>query len=145
MSRLPTRSLLAVAAVAAFGLGGLACSSTPTTTAAPTGTTGTVPEDLVVPDAAVTAGFVKLRASVAQVKAAVPNDPTAAAALKEEIGEQWEAFEGTVRKNDKTAYLKIEDGLAAINAGIDAKDPKKVETGVADVEAGATAYLAKHP
>jgi hypothetical protein len=136
------RRLMPIAAVAALGLAAVACSSTPSVTPAQTGTTGTVPEDLVVPDAAVTAGFVKLRATVAQVKV---SDAAATATAKETIEEQWSSFEGTVRKNDKAAYLQIEDGLASINAGIEAKDQAKVDAGVADVEAGAKAYLAKHP
>jgi len=139
------RRLVIVALACAVGLAGAACGSSTTTSGGQTGTTVGVPENTIVPAAAVTAGFVKVRATVAQIKATLATDPTGADALTKTLEEQWASFEGTVRQNDKVAYLQIEDGLAAVNSGVESKDQAKVDKGVADVEAGATAYLAKHP
>ena len=57
----------------------------------------------------------------------------------------WYGFEGTVRKNEKSLYLQMEDGLADIKAGVEKNDPARVDKGVQELEEGSQAYLAKHP
>jgi hypothetical protein len=144
------RLLAAAAVLGALSIAG--CSSDVTTqTSAPSSTVGgagtTAPAAgyEIVPDAQVKAGLVEVRKVAAQIKTTLPSSQADATTLSKDMYKTWFTFEGTVRKNDKDLYLQMEDGLAAIKAGVDQNRPDKVDRGIADLESGATAYLAAHP
>jgi len=145
-----TRTLATAVLLGALAVAG--CSSDPTTqttapssTAAGGGTTVPSGEYEIVTDAEVTAGLTEVRKIAAQIKTALPSNPADASRLSGDMYKRWFTFEGTVRKNDKNLYLQMEDGLAAIKAGVEQNRPDKVDKGIADLESGATAYLAAHP
>lgn len=139
---------LVVAAVAA-GCGGTTATTagSPTTAApAPTGTGDTGGSGYqIVPDAQVTAGLATVRRQAAEIKTTLARSQPEAEAQVKAMFDGWFVFEGTVRKNDKNAYLQMEDGLAAIKAGVQQNDPAKVDKGIAELEAGASTYQAAHP
>jgi hypothetical protein len=126
-------------------------TGTAPTTMAATGTAGTAGADPgtptyeIVPDAAVAAGLATVRSAAAAIKMTLPTDQTAAKAKVTAMYDTWFTFEGTVRRNDKNLYLQMEDGLAAIKAGVEQDRTDKVDKGIADLEAGATAYLGARP
>ena len=145
-----SRTLAAAALLGALSLAG--CSSDTTTqtaaassTAAGPGTTAADGSYEIVTDAQVTAGLAEVRRIAAQIKTTLPANQTDATALSKDMYKTWFTFEGTVRKNDKDLYLQMEDGLAAIKAGVEQNRPDKVDRGIADLETGATAYLKAHP
>ncbi len=153
------RSSFIVSAATAFGLVLGACNSSggssvqspatpavsPASTGQSTGTTARGSTYEVVPDSAVTAGLSDVQAQAIEIKSVLGTNQAEAKALVRQMYDSWFLFEGTVRTNDKNLYLEIEDGLAAIKAGVEQNDPSKVDKGLADLKGGASAYLAKHP
>ena len=145
----PCRRLLAVlvagAALCVFvsACGDDSGSSSSATTAASSDATGE-PEDVVVPDATVTAG---LKQSITDMNTLADGvaDDTATDDQFEEVHEGWESYEGTVKQNNPEAYLGLEDALAAMQKAIKDKDAAAAKQAAADFEADATAYLAEHP
>ena len=145
----PWRRLLAVLlAGAALSVFVSACgddsgSSSSATTAASSDDTGE-PEDVVVPDATVTAG---LKQSITDMNTLADGvaDGTATDDQFEAVHEGWESYEGTVKQNNPEAYLGLEDALAAMQKAIKDKDAAAAKQAAADFEADATAYLAEHP
>ena len=105
---------------------------------------GTSPEDVIVPDSAVTAG---LNQSIADMKALAAGvaDGTATDTQFEQVHEGWASIEGTVKQNNPEAYLGLEDTLAAMQKAISEKDAAAAKQAASDFEADATAYLAEHP
>jgi hypothetical protein len=120
-------------------VGGVACSSEKKDKAEP------APEDLRAPASQVAAGLGKLDALVGQIRLAVTADAKTAKAQVKEIEEIWEPIEGTIRENDKDAYIRFEDDFAAIEKAVDAGDAAKTQTSTSDVSAAIKAYLAKYP
>ena len=145
----PWRRLVALLAVgAALSAFVSACgddsdSGSSATTAASSDETGS-PEDVIVPDAEVTAG---LNQSITDMHALADGvaDGTATDAEFEEIHEGWESYEGTVKENNPEAYLGLEDALAAMQKAVSEKDAAAATQAASDFEADATAYLAEHP
>jgi len=128
------------------GCGGGTTSTSPATTAAPSGAPGTTaPEERVSTAAEVTAGLADVRQQAATIKTTLTTDQAGAEAQSRAMYDRWFEFEGTVRKNDKNLYLQMEDGLAAIKAGAEQNRADKVDKGLKDLEEGATAYLVKFP
>lgn len=109
------------------------------------GTTAGASTYEIVPDATVTAGLTDVRARAATIKAALATNQAEAQALTKAMYDKWFSFEGTVRKSEKSLYLQMEDGLAAIKAGVEQNNMTKVDKGIKDLEEGASGYLAKHP
>ncbi|MBI2705732.1 MAG: hypothetical protein HYX32_10655 [Actinobacteria bacterium] len=99
----------------------------------------------IVPAAEVTAGLADVQKLAADAKAQLTSDPAAAKQSTKAMYDRWYDFEGTVRKNDKSLYLPMEDGLAAIKAGVEQNDPTKVDRGINDLQTSASQYLAKFP
>ena len=118
----PWRRLLAVlVAGAALSVFVSACgddsgSSSSATTAASSDDTGE-PEDVIVPDATVTAGLKQAITDMNTLADGVA-DGTATDDQFEEVHKGWESFEGTVKQNDPEAYLALEDALAAMQKAI---------------------------
>ena len=145
----PWRRLVALLAIgAALSAFVSACgddsdSGSSATTAAGSDETGS-PEDVIVPDAEVTAG---LNQSITDMHALTDGvaDGTATDAQFEEIHEGWESYEGTVKENNPEAYLGLEDALAAMQKAVSEKDAAAATQAASDFEADATAYLAEHP
>lgn len=149
-SRQRRTGLVAIAAVSLALLAGCGSSPSPNGASASAGasqpgTTAAGSTYEIVPDATVTAGLAEVRQQAGKIKAAVPGNPSEAEALRKAMYTTWYTFEGTVRKNEKSLYLQMEDGLAAIKAGVEQNDPAKVDKGIKDLEEGASGYLAKHP
>jgi hypothetical protein len=145
----PWRRLLAVllagAALSVFvsACGDDSASSSSATSAASSDDTGE-PEDVIVPDATVTAGLKQAITDMNALAEGVANG-TATDDQFEEVHEGWESFEGTVKQNNPEAYLGLEDALAAMQKAIKDKDAAAAKQAAADFEADATAYLAEHP
>ncbi len=145
----PWRRLVAVVvACAALSVLVSACgddsgSSSSATTAASADETG-APEDVIAPDAEVTAGLNQAITDMHALADGVANG-TATDAQFEEVHQGWEAIEGTIKQNNPEAYLGLEDALAAMQKAIKDKDATAAKSAASDFEADATAYLAEHP
>ena len=105
---------------------------------------GTSPEDVISPDAAVTAGLNQSITDMHALADGVANG-TATDAQFEEVHKGWEAIEGTIKKNNPEAYLGLEDALAAMQKAISDKDAAAAKQAASDFDTDATAYLAEHP
>ena len=111
------------------------------TGAAPAGSV--TPEEIVVDDATVTAGFTKLASTIAAAIAAI-GTPDAKAKLAV-IEDGWRGFEGAVRKKDPTIYLSIEDQLTPLQRQIAAGDTATATATATTLEAIFNQYLARYP
>jgi len=145
------RLIAGLCVVTALGVG-TSCGSATTDTATQgpgqTGGPGTTEAGStyeIVPAAVVTAGLNEVRAQAVKIKSTLPTNQTEADTMTTAMYDKWFSFEGTVRKNDKNLYLQMEDGLAAIKAGVQQNNPTKVDKGIKDLEEGMTGYLAKYP
>jgi hypothetical protein len=105
---------------------------------------GTSPEEVIVPDATVTAGLNESIKAMHDLADGVANG-TATDAQFEAMHEGWASYEGTVKKNNPEAYLGMEDALAAMQKAISDKDAAAAKQAATDFENDATAYLAEHP
>jgi len=130
-------ALLTAGALAACGSsGGGSSASTPTTQS---------PEEIIVPAAKVTAGFVAVRAIAQGLPAALGADQAQARKDVDRMYAKWFEFEGTVRKNDQDLYLTMEDGLSGMKIGVQTNKPDRVTSGLADFDQAVDAYLKKNP
>jgi hypothetical protein len=127
-----------VAVLLAITVGGMACGSDKKA-AAPD------PHGLRASATEVAAGLGKLDSLVNQIGLAASADAKAAKNHVKEIEEIWAPIEGTIRENDKDAYIRFEDDFAAIEKGVDAGDATRTQSSTADVSAAVKAYLAKYP
>jgi hypothetical protein len=127
--------LLAVTVAA----GGVACGSDDKKD------TAAAPEDLRAPAAEVTAGLGKIDALAAQIGLAASADAKVATEQAKGIEALWGPIEGTIRENDKDAYIRFEDDFAALEKAAEDGDGAKAQTAAADVSAAVKAYLAKYP
>jgi hypothetical protein len=131
-------------------LAGAGCGAdTPTaatpSTAAP-GPGGTVDYDKLVPDSEVTKGLAAVRLHAARVQAVLPAEGVdAAKKAAAEMQDAWYEFEATVRRNEKTLYLQMEDALADVNGGARDNRPERVARGLQQYDEASQAYLEKHP
>lgn len=128
-----------VAVLLAVTMGGVACGSDNGKKAEPDR------YELRAPASEVAAGLGKIEALVNQISAAVGADAKAAKEQVEGIEKLWEPIEGTIRENDKDAYIRFEDDFAAVEKAVEAGDESKTQATVADVSAAVKAYVAKFP
>jgi hypothetical protein len=139
---------LTVLAVAVFLTVG--CSTTNSEGSA-VGTTAATPSTVrgenygVVADPIVTAGLGDARSRLAAIEVTLASSQAEAKVLVQELYDQWSAFAGTMRNNDEALFLRVEDALAEVKAGVEQKQPDRVGTGIAAFEAEAATYLALHP
>jgi hypothetical protein len=117
-----------------------ACSSSSTSSG--TSPTSKAPEQIIVSNAKVTAGLGAMKVLFAQA-AAAPGTHSRASDLPAKLENQWKQIEGTVKKNDPDAYLRVEEALAAIDAAV--KDNAGGSTAARNFSAAADGYLAKFP
>ena len=135
-------TLLAAFAVSAILLA--ACGSDGGSGSASEQGTGTeAPEDVTVPDATVTAGLTTPSADMAALAARVGSGATAADV--DDLFEDWEQYEGTVKANDVDTYLALEDALAALKSAVKSGDKATAAAAADDFKTAAAAYLAAHP
>ena len=118
-------------------------SSSSATTAASADDT-VAPEDVIVPNAQVTAGLNQIITDMHSLADGVAGG-TATDAQFEQVHEGWEAIEGTIKQNNPEAYLGLEDALAAMQKAIKDKDAAAAKAAASDFEADATAYIAGNP
>jgi hypothetical protein len=107
------------------------------------GTEAAAPEDVKVPDATVTAGLTASSAAMTSLAARVGSGATAADV--DELFEQWEGYEGTVKANEVETYLALEDAFAAMKSAIKSDDSAAAKKAAEDFKAAADEYLTKHP
>jgi hypothetical protein len=103
------------------------------------------PEDVLVPNAQVTAGLVTLTELVARARTEALTGSAGLEATVDDAWSQWVEIEGRVKKNDTGAYLEFEDALSDMRVGAKAGDSAKVTRGADAVAALITAYVAKFP
>lgn len=150
-SRLIITALTLVGALGLSACGSDAPKSTATIVSETTAATATgaatggslTPEEIVVDDATVTAGFTKLASTIAVAIAAI-GTPDAKAKLAV-IEDDWRGFEGAVRKKDPTIYLSIEDQLTPLQRQIAAGDTATATATATTLEAIFSQYVAKYP
>ncbi len=134
---MPYRCCLA----AIVGVLGLSACGDSAATSAPTSSTVS-PSYSIVPPAKVSAGLAEVQRMAAALQATLATDQKAATADLEKMYTTWYEFEGTIRANDKDLYLQMEDGLGSIKLGVQENRPDRITSGMVDLTAGATAYLA---
>jgi hypothetical protein len=137
------RTAAVAASLTCLVLVGAGCSSS-SDDAEPTSTTK-APEDILVPNAAVTAGLNNLRTLVAQAKSEAAAKASTVGQTVDDSWSQWLKIEGRVKKNDTGAYLEFEDALSDMRVGAQEDDPAKVEKGATSVDGLITSYLADFP
>jgi hypothetical protein len=148
---MPRRLAAVVVALAvALALGLTACSSdkkevetAPADTSAASDTTS--PEDVIVPDAQVTAGLAKVGDQIALALTQLTSDQDQAKATVEAAHQTWYSFEGTVKQNSQDLHLDMEDGLGAVKNGVDENDAARAQRGSTDFSAAASKYLQEWP
>ena len=99
----------------------------------------------IVSNADVATGFAALMplAATAAAKVAANSDDSEAAV--NDMYTKWFEFEGTVRKNDESVYLDMEDALVSVKAGQKDNDAAKASKGAAALVTLTATYLAKFP
>ncbi|MCA1707962.1 MAG: hypothetical protein LC808_33680 [Actinobacteria bacterium] len=128
--------LVAMVAVVALFAG--ACSKDAETTAS-------APEDKRATPAEVAAGLRRIDGIARDVAAQAGVDKAKAATTDAQIEAQWAAIEGTVKANDKNAYLGFEDNFALLQEAAKSGDAARAAEGSAGVSKGVTDYLASYP
>ena len=101
------------------------------------------PEDIKVAPAVVTAGMTQLPATIASAIAAIGTPDAEAKA--DEVHEEWESFEGTVRDTDQDLYLAIEDQLDPLLDQIKAGETEAATASAAALSDLFNQYLTKYP
>ena len=99
----------------------------------------------IVSNAEVATGFAALvpLAATAAAKVAVKGGDSEAAV--NDMYTKWFEFEGTVRRNDESVYLDMEDALVSVKAGQKDNDAAKASKGAAALVTLTATYLAKFP
>jgi hypothetical protein len=140
---LPSGALMAAAALALGACGsdsdGSGSTSASSSSAATAAAATAAPEDTIAPDAAVSAGLVKLKGVGAKIAAAADGDSAKTAA--EGLEPVWQPIEGTVNKNEPDLYLEVEDSFQRLESG----DLANAKAGARALSTAIDAYLAKHP
>jgi hypothetical protein len=113
--------------------GGASATSTATTQST------AAPEDHIAPGAEVAAGLVKLKGVGAKIAAAADGDAAKKAAAG--LEPVWQPIEGTVKKNEPSIYLDVEDSFQRLESG----NLDNAKKGARALNAAVDAYLAKHP
>jgi hypothetical protein len=95
----------------------------------------------IVSDADVAAGIAKSEADMTALSTAgTPSDEQL-----DELFEDWEGYEGTVKENDPDTYLALEDALGAFKKAAGDTDEAGMVKAITDFTAASSAYLTAHP
>lgn len=94
----------------------------------------------IVSDADVAAGIATSEADMAALAGGTPTDEQV-----DELFEDWEGYEGTVKKNDPDTYLALEDALGAFKKAAADGDQAGMTKAIEDFTSAAGAYLTAHP
>jgi hypothetical protein len=103
------------------------------------------PEDVRAPAAEVATGLKQIVTVTADLAKAAGSDKNRAKSLHEQIEPVWHGIEGTVKANDRDAYLAFEDSFALLKRAADDSDAAKATEAAGTVSKTAAAYLAKYP
>jgi len=103
------------------------------------------PEDKRTSAAAVAVGLHQIDAIAKQIAAAAGTDQAKAKQLDAQIEPAWQRIEGTVKANDKDAYLTFEDSFALLHKAAKDNDGALGQQGSAAVSKAVADYLAKFP
>lgn len=96
----------------------------------------------IVSDAAVATGL----ASTITTLGTLTADPsTATDEAVDEVFEEWESYEGTIKQNEVASYLDLEDALASFKDAAEAGDAVKMASATEAFSVASAVYLAKHP
>jgi hypothetical protein len=138
------RPVLALLVASGLLLGAAACSSS-SPSGGGTSTTTVAPEDVLVPNARVTAGLATLGTLVARAGAEAQAGADTVRATVDDAWSQWLEIEGRIKKNDTGAYLEFEDALSDMRVGAQEDDAAKVQKGATAVATLIASYLADFP
>jgi outer membrane murein-binding lipoprotein Lpp len=133
LRRLATSLLVVLGLAAAAG-----CSDT----APPSSASAAVPEEERASAADVATGLAKIDTLARDIAAA--GTATRAQQLIDQIEPTWMRIEGTVKANDRDAYLALEDSFAQL-AKAASGDAATAVKGATTVAVTVAAYLAKYP
>jgi hypothetical protein len=103
------------------------------------------PEDERVPGSEVAVGLRKIEGIAADVAAAAGTDKAKALELIDEIEPAWQKIEGTIRANDKDAYVSFEDSFGVLERAAQSGDGKKAFDAAAAIATTAKDYVTKYP
>lgn len=106
---------------------------------------GSAPEDRRATAAEVAAGLGRIDGMARDVAAQAGVDKAKAVATDAAIEPQWKLIEGTVKANDKDAYLAFEDNFALLGDAAKNGDAAKAARGSAGVTKAVADYLARYP
>jgi hypothetical protein len=137
-----TRSRLLLTLVASLGLAlpHAACGSDGSSSGAAADGTEAAGY-VIVSDADVAAGIAKSEADMTALSTAgTPSDEQI-----DELFEDWEGYEGTVKDNDPDTYLALEDALGAFKKAAADADQAGMAKAITDFTAASSAYLTAHP
>lgn len=107
--------------------------------------TTSAPEDMRATAAEVTAGLRKIDGIAKDVAAQAGTDKAKAVSTDAQIEPLWAMIEGTVKANDKEAYLGFEDNFALLADAAKSGDGARAAKGSAGVSKAVTDYLARYP
>ncbi len=103
------------------------------------------PEDVITSAANVAKGLGQIIALSATASASASVDKDKAVESAKAITPIWLSIEGTVKKNDSSAYLEFEDNFASLeNAAEDGNSTRAVVAN-SRIAVAAKTYLAKYP
>ena len=93
----------------------------------------------------VATGLEKIEGIAASSAAAVGKDGGKAEELHGDIEPVWETIEGTVRANDSSTYVALEDSFTLLRIAAKGADPAKASKASEDLSSAVKNYLAAHP
>jgi hypothetical protein len=104
----------------------------------------TSPEEHQADDATVTTGLGKMVATAGTVAASVASG-TKVSDAGEQLEADWSQVEGTVKANDSSTYIDIEDAMTALDTAGKAGDATAATKASTKLATAIATYLAKHP
>lgn len=94
---------------------------------------------------AVAAGMRKIDQIAQGIAVSAGTDKTRAADLASQIEPVWRPIEDTVKRNDQSTYLTMEDNFAVLEKAADNGDAAAAAKGAAAISPAVRDYLAKYP
>jgi hypothetical protein len=129
----------------AGGISGLVGCSSGSDPSVPAPPADAAPEALRTTPAAVAAGMRAIDQIGRGIATSAGTDKARAQSLAGQIEPAWQPIEGTVKQNDQTAYLAMEDAFAVLENGANSGDATSAAKGADSVSTTVRDYLAKYP